>query len=45
MTRKIKLCAGAVVAALCLPGAAFAEVTLYGKAHLSLENQSDGKDS
>jgi predicted porin len=44
MTKR-KLCAGAMIAALCLPGAAFAEVTLYGKAHLSLENQNDGTHS
>ena len=45
MTTRSKLRAGAVVATLCLPGAALAEVTLYGKAHLSLENQSDGMES
>lgn len=45
MTKRLKLYAGAVVAALCLPGAALAEVALYGKAHLSLESQDDGTNT
>lgn len=35
----------AALAALGLPAAAVAEVTLYAKAHLSLESQSDGQES
>lgn len=46
MVLRLKLCAGAVVAALCLPGVVVAaEVSLYGKAHLSLESQDDGRES
>lgn len=44
--KKLKLCAGAVVAALWVPGAVIAaELSLYGKAHLSLESQDDGRNS
>ena len=46
MVPKLKLCAGAVVAALCLPGAVVAaELSVYGKAHLSLESQDDGTNT
>lgn len=42
---KMTVSAFAALATLALPLAGVAEVTLYGKVHLSLESQDDGTDS
>lgn len=45
MNTRSTLCASALLIAGCVPAVALAEVTLYGKAHLSLEQQKDGTHS
>lgn len=40
-----KLIAATMGVALALPAAAFADLTLYGKAHISVDNSDDGTEN